>query len=525
MRLRDRLPLSRKIYLGVLPLFLVFISVSVLLQNHFQEAAMMEEAQATARTLGEIVKHSLVSMMVNNLEVDERFLVRVNEVRQIDTLRIIVNRLRLRAEVLSEERAAHVARQQEILRPSDEVERRVLVEGEPEFLRTGDRFRAVIPFTADTVCQRCHAVPVGYTLGATDLRISFEQVEKAAQANWQRSLLIFVVLAALVVTVASLMFTRFVSRPVDRLVAATRAISRGNLQVAVPDLPPAAGSRDELLVLASRFDEMRVSLKEKIEELDRANRGLSERNREVEAALAQLRRAQEELVRTERLAAMGKLTAQLSHEINNPIHNIQSLLETSLRRLDPQGPSRELIRVALEEVGRLATLTRQMLDIYRGSMVEVELTPVDVSELLEEVARESRGPLEQQNIRVSLEVPGRLPPARGSRSKLKQVVLNLVANARDAQPTGGTVLLRGSADDQHVRVEVEDAGVGIPPENLDRIFDAFFTTKQMMSGVGLGLSVSYGIIQQHRGTISVKSEVGRGTTITLQLPRAEVLHA
>lgn len=519
-----RLPLSRKILVGIVPLFLLFISVSVALQNHFQEQEMMEQAQVSAETYANIIKEALVTMMVNDGKVDESYLARVNEIHQFDTVHILVNNLNLREEFLTPPHLLRLATRYKTLQPHDDLEREVLMSGQPRFQRVDERFRAIIPFAATAVCQKCHAVPLGYTLGATDLWISFERVSLAAAGNWRRSLLIFIAFSVLAIAVATLMFTRYVSTPIDRLVDATRAISQGRLDYAIAGADKGARTHDELIFLASKFDEMRESLREKIGQLDQVNRSLSERNREVEAALRQLHLAQEELVRSERLAVTGKMTAQLSHEINNPIHNIQSLLETSLRKVDGNPQAQELISVALEEVTRMAKLTRQMLEFYRGSVVEIECVPVDVGDLLAEVVKSNEEALAKQKVMLMLDVRKGLEPVWGSRDKLKQVLLNLIINARDAMPAGGTITLSAHPGNGHMYIEVRDTGTGIPPEHINRIFDAFFTTKKEVSGVGLGLSVTYGIVQQHKGTISVQSTVGEGTVFTIQLPVAGEIH-
>jgi signal transduction histidine kinase len=528
-----RLSLSQKILLGLVPLFLLFITVSVLLQNHFQENEMLEEAQVSAHTYADIVKESLVSMMVNNLQVDGSFLDRVNKLQPFDTLRVFINDLRLRDELMTEQRAERLQHKYATLRPRDDMGRDVLNTGQPQFTRQGDIFHGVIPFNATNVCQKCHAVPVGYTLGEADIRISFAQVSRAAEGNWKRSALIFFVFAGLMLAVATLMFRRLVSRPVHRLVQATREISRGNLHYRVPDATrgrEAALPRDEMAVLAARFDEMRKSLVEKIEQLDQANQTLSRQNIELEEAFMQLRQAQEDLMRSERLAFTGRLMAQLSHEINNPIHNIQSLLQSSVRRLGSSAKAQELIEVALEEVLRLAKLTRQMLDFTRGSVDALEKDIVNVRELLAEVAKGYGDSLRESGIAIVHKTPDGLPPVRGSRDKLKQVLINMVINARDAimkrrqshaLAPEGRVDLKASADDGSIRIEISDNGTGIPADRINRVFDAFFTTKQEVSGVGLGLSVSYGIIQQHQGSITVASKEGEGTTFTIILPTVE----
>jgi signal transduction histidine kinase len=180
--------------------------------------------------------------------------------------------------------------------------------------------------------------------------------------------------------------------------------------------------------------------------------------------------------------------------------------------------AQELITIALEEVSRMAKLTRQMLDFYRGSLDDVAHQPVDMRSLLHEVDMMHRESLVKQNIRLRCDVAAELPLVPGSRDKLKQVFINLLSNARDAMPSGGTIVVAACVEQDYVTVTVTDSGIGIAQSDLGKIFDAFYTTKKERSGVGLGLSVTYGIIRQHKGVINVKSTPGQGTTFTIQLP-------
>jgi signal transduction histidine kinase len=169
-------------------------------------------------------------------------------------------------------------------------------------------------------------------------------------------------------------------------------------------------------------------------------------------------------------------------------------------------------------VTRLARLTRQMLDVYRTSMVEIEREPLSLNDVIQDVAATSAEAFRKQRIGVKLSLNSSLPAIEGSRDKLKQVFLNLFLNAKDAMPNGGTLSVETRAHDGNVVACVADTGVGIPPENINRVFDAFFTTKSKVSGVGLGLSVTYGIVRQHAGTISVKSGPGKGAAFSLSFP-------
>ena len=321
--------------------------------------------------------------------------------------------------------------------------------------------------------------------------------------------LIFLVLTSLIGHAISVGMTR----PINALVQGTTEVSKGNYDYII-----AVNGRDELSFLAQRFGDMSRSLKEKISELGRLNQDLVGRNRDLDETLQKLQQAQEELVKSERLAATGKLTAQLAHEINNPVHNIQSCLKTSLGRLPADAQGRELIEVAYEEVTRMSKLTRQLLDFYRTSFVPEEAKPVDVHMLLKEVIQSFGDDLGKHRIEVKLDLCADPSVVQGARDKLKQVFLNLVLNARDAMPEGGRLDIVTERDHGIIKVSIRDSGVGIPKENLDKIFDAFFTTKSKVSGVGLGLSVSYGIISQHRGSIQVTSASGEGSTFVISLP-------
>jgi signal transduction histidine kinase len=314
-------------------------------------------------------------------------------------------------------------------------------------------------------------------------------------------------------TLIGVVISRGITRPISDLVEGTNEISRGNYDYSI-HIP----GRDELSMLGKRFMEMSHSLKEKISQLGTLNQNLLDRNRDLDETLRELRSAQEELVRSERLAATGKMTAQLAHEINNPIHNIQSCLKTALGRLPAESKGKDLIQVAYDEVNRLSRLTGQMLNFYRTSLIADEMVPTNVGELVKEVVALTGGELQTKGVALHSTIDPDLPVVRGSRDKLQQVLHNLIINARDAMPEGGTLNIRAFRHNGTIRIAVQDTGIGIPKENLSRIFDAFFTTKAGVSGVGLGLSVSYGIVTQHRGSLEVESEVGKGSTFTIILP-------
>jgi two-component system NtrC family sensor kinase len=231
----------------------------------------------------------------------------------------------------------------------------------------------------------------------------------------------------------------------------------------------------------------------------------------------QLSRTQEQLLQSEKLAAMGRLTSQLAHELNNPLYGIMNTLELMKTEIAPDNKRRRLLEMALSETERLTDMLRKMLSFSRPD--QETRSVVDMNEILDEILLLHEKQLRENDIKVAIDLAGRVPPVWGSKSQLRQVFLNMVSNARDAMPEGGTLTVRTSTANGNVKIQISDDGTGIRPENLDKIFDTFFTTKtDSARGVGLGLSVCYGFIKDHGGDIQVDSRWGQGTTFTIYLP-------
>jgi PAS domain S-box-containing protein len=229
-----------------------------------------------------------------------------------------------------------------------------------------------------------------------------------------------------------------------------------------------------------------------------------------------LRDTQEQLLQSEKLAAMGRLTSQIAHELNNPLYGIMNTLELLKTEIPADNKRRKILEMALSETIRLSDLLRKMLSFSKPD--QEERHPVDINSVLDEILLLHEKQLKENDINIGATYAEGLDLVKASKNQLRQVFLNMVANARDAMPDGGTlsVVIRGDTD--KVYVEISDTGTGIREEHLDKIFDSFFTTKGEVKGVGLGLSVCYGFIQDHGGDIEVKSEVGVGTTFTISLP-------
>ena len=244
----------------------------------------------------------------------------------------------------------------------------------------------------------------------------------------------------------------------------------------------------------------------------------------VRPLFAQLETAQARLVQSEKLASIGQLAAGVAHELNNPLMVIMGSAQLALRTLTRgKGPLEEqrselteLMKSLDQEAHRSKGIVSNLLDFSR--VRPPSRTATDLHQLLEESLKLMEHQAGLQQVQVIRKYQENLPPLQIDPNQIKQVLLNLLLNAVQAMPQGGTLTLETGRTDRAVSLTIADTGVGIPEDQVAKVFDPFFTTKEVGQGTGLGLYVSYGIVQRHGGEIALKSTVGHGTTLTLTLP-------
>jgi two-component system NtrC family sensor kinase len=225
-----------------------------------------------------------------------------------------------------------------------------------------------------------------------------------------------------------------------------------------------------------------------------------------------------QLAQTEKMAAMGRLAASLAHEINNPLQAIYNCLHMLLHFDLETEDRQEYLQTATEEVERLSGIVTRTLDFARRPPQEMKAA--DLNEIIAKVLTLANKYFQHCHIELEQELSLHLPPILATADELTQVLLNLILNAVDAMPEGGTLRVTSwLGEDKRVAVALSDTGRGIPPEYLQRIFEPFFSTKN--NGTGLGLAISYSIVQRHGGEIKVESQVEEGTTFTVWLPVAK----
>jgi signal transduction histidine kinase len=302
----------------------------------------------------------------------------------------------------------------------------------------------------------------------------------------------FLFLIVLLVIYISIVVARQVFAPLNRMMEASRRIAEGDMT----PIRPGKRYRDEFSRLAMAMNHM----------------------------MMQLVRRHEMLVQAHKLKAVGTLTAGVAHELNNPINNIMLTAETLREEYEdlPQEERLDMVNDLVAQSERAQKIVRNLLDFARESEIESEAH--EVEDLIEDTLRLATNQIKLAKVKVKGDLAPNLPPVYGDRGQLEQVFLNIVLNALDAMPKGGTLSIscNSTEDRELVSVEFSDTGVGIPEQRISDVFNPFFTTKPDAKGTGLGLSVSLGIIRQHGGDIKVKSEVGEGTTFSVLLPIAKV---
>ncbi len=306
------------------------------------------------------------------------------------------------------------------------------------------------------------------------------------------SLLVVALVLLAVAAVVSMIWSQSLTRSIARLVEATREIAKGRYDVDVK-----VRSRDEVGTLAESFRQM---------------------GQELHAREKALKDAEGQLIQSEKMAAFGQLGAGVAHEVKNPLAGILGLVQLLRRKTYAEAELNEGLATMEKETKRCRSIIDNLLRFARQE--KVGLNPIDVRPIVADAVSIMKHQLALNQVTLDMQVPDELPRVRGNANQLQQVLMNLVLNAQQAMNgTPGEVMVEArAAGEGRVQLRVRDDGPGIPQDIQARIFEPFFTTKPSGQGTGLGLSVSYGIVQEHKGTIRVESAPGQGTTFVIELP-------
>jgi len=318
------------------------------------------------------------------------------------------------------------------------------------------------------------------------LRIKRERIHRALT----RTLSIPIAFVGSLVLVLTLIFQLVVKKilkPLALIQRTTEDVARGNYT----PIPHEEKRRDEISELIAAFNKMAGEIESR----------------------------QEEVVQSRKIAAIGTFTSGIAHELNNPINNIYLTAETLLEEYTnlSDAEANELILDVLNQADRAGEIVKNLLDFSRSE--RPSFTDLNIAAVIDSTVKLVKNQIMLAGIGLERNIPGDVPAIRGNLRNLQHVFLNLLLNAIQAMPGGGSIGVTASQDSpDYIRVDVKDTGIGIKPEDLERIFDPFFTTKGVGRGTGLGLSVTYSIVKAHGGYIEVGSELNVGTTFSVFLP-------
>jgi two-component system NtrC family sensor kinase len=306
-----------------------------------------------------------------------------------------------------------------------------------------------------------------------------------------------------------------VTHPIRLLSETVASFAQGNFQKAI-----VMDRRDEIGRLVNGFTQMAAKLRKAYGDLEGK---VKASNTELEKAYYLLKQRQEQLIRSEKMAALGQLSAGVAHEIRNPLTSIKIFIQTLEKEIDLDENQREDFRIIKKEIDRLKEIVVRFLTFARPE--EPQFQALDLSALTEDVLNLLSARIQNNGIRLEVCLSPDLPPVQGDPKQLDQVLLNLLLNAIEAMPKGGTlrvfsrVKIAPETQNEFFQLWIQDTGPGISEPERGYLFDPFFTTKE--GGTGLGLSIAYAIVQKHYGNIEVESEVGKGSSFILSLPLAK----
>ena len=522
--------LAQKLILSLTVIVIIIAAISGFINVQTEERQLVNSMILGADQLSNSITSATWHAMLANHREDAYQVMKTIALKQgIDRIRMFNRGGRIMFSTSAEDRNITVGKSAETcsmchaaLQPRLQIDR-------PSRIRIYDgkddrrKLAIVTPIYNETACSQaaCHAHPADMKiLGVLDLRLNLDGVDREVADVKLRVYLVTAIQVTLISIFIFFFTRRFVGIPIQQLIQGTKAVSAMELDKPIDII----NTSEELDDLARSFNVMRERLQGAMAEINQFTQQLETK---VEQRTEQLKAAHQKLLQSDRLASLGQLSASVAHEINNPLSGVLNLSMLMQRLLTDDGippgrlqDFRKYLSQVVNETTRVGRIVSDLLAFSRRSKpqrVQTSLNKI-VTTTLSLISHK----LKLMNVECEMELQSDLPAVPCDPSQIQQVVLNLLLNGAEAtQGRGERRVSIRTAVDHHipaVALWVTDSGEGIAHGNLAKIFDPFFTTKAEGKGVGLGLAVSYGIIEAHGGDIEVKSRPGEGATFKVTLP-------
>lgn len=340
-----------------------------------------------------------------------------------------------------------------------------------------------------------------------------ESVYLSIQLNLIFKFLVIAIASFIMIVIFSYILISRITKPIENLARLSENISKGDFSQRAE-----IEKDDELGRLAKAFNQMIESISQSHKMLEEYNLTLQKK---VQERTEELMKIKEQMIQSEKLASIGRLSAGVAHEINNPLGAILSyahLIKEELSTKSDQNQIRLFVDNIIAETNRTKNIIRSLLEFSRQHKTDYEW--VDINQLIDDTINFINLQKKPDNVEIIKEFGSDIPIVKIDVERIREAIINIIINALDAINEKGRITIKTSVDHkkQRINISISDTGTGIPPEIMGHIFEPFFTTKPVGKGTGLGLSVTYGIIKQHNGDISVDSKLGEGTTFTISLP-------
>ncbi len=521
--------LSAKLFLLLLIVMLVIFSIHTYINIRMTSAFMTDYIHANAIRASDLIMRSTrYSMLVNRKDDVQQIIgtlgielgfVGINIYNKTGQVIFSTDTLKIGDQVDMRAEACYMCHNSdEPLKSVPTVNRMRVFRSEEQ----GHVLGLISPIQNEPACinDPCHAHPPDQTvLGVLDVKMSLASVDKnVAAGRW--ALIISSLGTALIISILSGLFIyRTIRKPIMQLSQGMSTIAAGDLGTRIP-----IQTGDELGKLAGSFNSMADDLQTAQDELHEWGRTLEDR---IDQKTKELEQVQAQVVHMEKMASLGKLSASIAHEINNPLFGILTYAKLSLRELDAEGIKPEQVpnfekylSIIKEESSRCGDIVKNLLDFARQT--GGEFTRQNLNHIVDQTLTLLAHHFQMAKIELITDFMTGDDTVHCDPKQIQQALIAPCINAVESMPESGKLTLRTMGDDSTVSIHIIDTGCGIPSDVIPHIFEPFFTTKegkQGESGLGLGLSVVYGIVRRHQGRIDVDSSIGKGTTIKVTLPR------
>ncbi len=354
------------------------------------------------------------------------------------------------------------------------------------------------------------ASPTGQTWGVVIERRTDDVLARVKEMTSRTAF--WVGTALLLALLGGIILSRGIARPLEVLTKVVGRFGSGDQQARAT-----VHTKNEIGSLAGAFNQMADAIDERDQELRAFNQELQVR---VDERTRELKDAQDELLRSQKAAAVGELGAGVAHEINNPLAAVLGATQLMLLRMDKDSPHYESLKDVEQESLRIKDIVESLLKLSRDQGPDAK-TLVDANEVVESALALVARPIIAQRIQVKRNLAAKLPRLRGAGADLQQMLMALMLNAKEAMPDGGQLTITTeNVDDKLVKITVEDTGRGIPEQNLERVFEPFFTTRAADGHKGMGLSLVQKVVEDNGGRVQLESRVGKGTQVKVVFPAA-----